>query len=226
MIDVLKQESEAKKDKYLEDIIDLEKKKKALDNVVYKIVPALYYGNTIVKKHDALSVIDTKETLELAKESRIKMQAKQNDPIAKEKKVNISPIDYVALNNLSEHFVNHFVPLKQLSTEQAFWLPISKPVSEIPLVQPEPVLKKIPRELPEISLVKESFNKMRSHVNDFENVVIVCTKVTGQNEGSWGFEHIRKAFDKDVKPFVKTLKEYFHMFDQGLHKEITDMKEV
>ncbi|GJS70894.1 hypothetical protein Tco_0703735 [Tanacetum coccineum] len=41
-----------------------------------------------------------------------------------------------------------------------------------------------------------------------------------------GFEHIQKAFDKDVKPFVKTLKEYFYMFDQDLHKEITDMKEV
>ncbi|GJV82187.1 retrovirus-related pol polyprotein from transposon TNT 1-94 [Tanacetum coccineum] len=67
---------------------------------------------------------------------------------------------------------------------------------------------------------------MRSHVNDFENVITIRTKVTGQNEGSWEFEHIRKAFDKDVKPFVKTLKEYFHMFDQGLHKEITDMKEV
>ncbi|GKD12932.1 hypothetical protein Tco_1197339, partial [Tanacetum coccineum] len=94
------------------------------------------------KKHDALSVNDTEETLELAEESRLKMHAKQNDLIAKEKKVDIAPIDYVALNNLSKHFVKHFVPQKQLSTEQAFWLPISKPVSEIPPVQPEPVLKK------------------------------------------------------------------------------------
>ncbi|GJV81723.1 hypothetical protein Tco_1517593 [Tanacetum coccineum] len=67
---------------------------------------------------------------------------------------------------------------------------------------------------------------MRSHINDFENVVTICTKVTAQNQGSYGFEHIRKAFDRDVKPFVKTLKVYFYMFDQGLHKEITDMKEV
>ncbi|GJV40553.1 hypothetical protein Tco_1418993 [Tanacetum coccineum] len=74
----------------------------------------------------------------------------------------------------------------------------------------------------EISLVKDSFNKMRSHVNDFQNVVTIRTKVTGQNNGSWGFEHIREAFDKDVKPFVKTLKEYFHMFDQGKLFEIKD----
>ncbi|GJZ35338.1 hypothetical protein Tco_0581155 [Tanacetum coccineum] len=156
-VDVLKMESKAKEDKYLYEITDLEKKNKALDN-----------------QHDALSIIDTEEILELAEESRIQMHAKQNDPIMQEKK--------------------------------AFWLPISKPVSETPPVQPEPILKEIPRELP--------------------TKVTVRTKVTGQNEGSLGFEHIWKAFDKDVKPFVKTLKEYFHMFDQGLHKEITDMKEA
>ncbi|GJX43945.1 retrovirus-related pol polyprotein from transposon TNT 1-94 [Tanacetum coccineum] len=208
-VDVLKMESKAKEDKYLEEIIELEKKKKSLDNV-----------------HDALSIIDTKETLELDEESRLKMHAKQNDPIAKEKNVNIAPIDYVALNKLSEHFVKHFVPQKQLVAEQAFWLPISKPVSEIPPVQPEPVLKEIPSKLPTISLVKESFNKMRNHVNDFENVVIVRTKVTGQNVGSWGIEHMRKAFEKDVKPFVNTLKDYFQIMEKSFLNEYSDCVEL
>ncbi|GJW18707.1 hypothetical protein Tco_0026143 [Tanacetum coccineum] len=104
-------------------------------------VLALYCGHTIVKQHDALSVIDTEETLELVKESRLKMHAKQNDPTAKEKKVNIAPIDYVALNKLSKHFVKHF-PQMQLFAEHAFWLPISKIVSEIPPVQPELVKRK------------------------------------------------------------------------------------
>ncbi|GJW26542.1 integrase, catalytic region, zinc finger, CCHC-type containing protein [Tanacetum coccineum] len=195
-VDVLKKESKAKKDKYYEDIIDLGKKNKALDNVIYKMgqstqtmhmltkpqvfydechktalgyqnslyltqaqrkVPALYCGRTIVKQHDALSIIDTEETLELAEESRLKMHAKQNDPITKEKKVNIAPINYVSLNELSEHFVKHFVPQKQLYAKQAFWLHISKPVSETPPVQPKPVLKEIPCELPTISLVKDNF---------------------------------------------------------------------
>ncbi|GJV88143.1 hypothetical protein Tco_1532081 [Tanacetum coccineum] len=184
---IVDKNAKEKEDKYLDEIIELEKQKKALDNVIDKIaqrkVPALYCGNTIVKQHAALSVIDTEETLKLAEESRLKMHAKQNDLIVQEKKVNIAPIDYVALNKMSEHFVKHFVPQNQLSTEQAFWLPISKPVSDIPPVQTEPVLKEIPRELPTISLVKDNFNKMRSHVNDFENVVTFCTKVTGQNEG-------------------------------------------
>ncbi|GKC96767.1 hypothetical protein Tco_1162209 [Tanacetum coccineum] len=89
-VEVLKMESKAKEDKYLEEIIELEKKKKALDNVVCKMaqrkVSALYWARKIVKQHDELSVIDTEETLELAKESRLKMHAKQNDPTAKEKK--------------------------------------------------------------------------------------------------------------------------------------------
>ncbi|GJU86647.1 retrovirus-related pol polyprotein from transposon TNT 1-94 [Tanacetum coccineum] len=87
------------------------------------------------RHQDALSIIDTKETLELAEKSRLKMHAKQNDPIVKEKKVNIAPINYVALNKLSKYFVKNFAPQKQLSAEQAFWLPISKLISELPQVQ-------------------------------------------------------------------------------------------
>ncbi|GJU87570.1 hypothetical protein Tco_1295116 [Tanacetum coccineum] len=112
------------------------------------------------------------------------MLAKQNDPSLKEKRVNI--VDYVALNKLSGHFIKHFVPQKQLSAEQAYWLPISKPVSEKTPIPSEPVLKKeIPRELPSI-----------------------------------------RAFEKDVKPFAQTLKEYFRMFEHGLNKELKEMKAV
>ncbi|GJY08931.1 hypothetical protein Tco_0377116 [Tanacetum coccineum] len=108
------------------------------------------------KTHVALSVTDSEETLELAEESRLKMLAKQNEPSLKEKKVNITPVDYVALNKLSEYFVKNFMPQKQLSAEQAFWLPISQPVVVKPPVLPEPVLKKeIPHELPSIIKTKE-----------------------------------------------------------------------
>ncbi|GKC98699.1 hypothetical protein Tco_1168974 [Tanacetum coccineum] len=148
------------------------------------------------------------------------MHEKQNDLIAKEKNVIIKPIDHDALEKLSKHFSTHFVPQK------AFWLPLSKSTCEKPPVQPKPVPKKIPRELPTISLVKDSFNKMRSHVNNFDQVITVRTKVTCQNEGTWVIEHITRAFEKDVIHFAKALKEYFQMFDKGLVKEITDMEEV
>ncbi|GJS63119.1 hypothetical protein Tco_0020247 [Tanacetum coccineum] len=38
------------------------------------------------------------------------------------------------------------------------------------------IKKEIPRELPRISLVKDSFNKIRDHVNNFDNVITVRTK--------------------------------------------------
>ncbi|GKA91330.1 hypothetical protein Tco_0813200 [Tanacetum coccineum] len=119
-IECLKKESKQKEDKYLDEVIDLQKKNKALDNV-----PTLYDGNTIVKTHVAVSVTDTEETLELAEESRLKILAKQDDPSLKKHKVNLKSVDYVALNKLCKHFAKHFVPQKQLSAEQAYWLPIS-----------------------------------------------------------------------------------------------------
>ncbi|GJZ11340.1 hypothetical protein Tco_0546099 [Tanacetum coccineum] len=190
-VECLKKESKQKEDKYLDEVINLQNKKKALEYVVYKMgqstqtmhmltkpqafydenhktalgyqnpfylsqarrkVHALYDGNTFVKTHVALFVTNTEETLELAEDGRLKMLAKQNDPSLKEKKVNIAPVDYVALNKLSGHFVKHFMPKKQLSAEQVFWLPISQPISVKPPVPSEPVLKKeIPRELPSIN---------------------------------------------------------------------------
>ncbi|GJV31170.1 hypothetical protein Tco_1391570 [Tanacetum coccineum] len=51
-----------------------------------------YKEQCLSRKHAPISVIDTKETLMLAEESRLKMNAKQNDKIVKEKKVKITPI--------------------------------------------------------------------------------------------------------------------------------------
>nr|GEY54418.1 hypothetical protein [Tanacetum cinerariifolium] len=93
-------------------------------------------------------------------------------------------------------------------------------------VQLEPVKKDGLHKLPSISLVKDSFNKMRSHLNNFDKFINADSKVTGQNEGTLGFEHIRGASEKDVIPFVKTLREYFQLFDKGLTKEINNLKEV
>ncbi|GKA98301.1 hypothetical protein Tco_0826238 [Tanacetum coccineum] len=188
-VDVLKKESKQKEDKYLDEIIDLQKKKKALENVVFKMgqltqtmnmltkpqvfydeshktalgyqnpfylaqarrkAPTLYEDHSIVKTHVALSIHDIKETLDLAEESRLKMLAKQNDPSLKKHKMNLKPVDYAALNKLSEHFAKHFMPQKQLSGEQAYWLIILQPVVVNPPVPSEQVFKK---EIPRVLLI-------------------------------------------------------------------------
>nr|GFB03627.1 hypothetical protein [Tanacetum cinerariifolium] len=79
------------------------------------------YDGRIIEKSDAVVIPDTKETLMLAEESRLKMIEKQNDPQMTEKKVITKPIDYAILNQLSTDFETRFVPWIELSTEQAFW---------------------------------------------------------------------------------------------------------
>ncbi|GKD31707.1 retrovirus-related pol polyprotein from transposon TNT 1-94 [Tanacetum coccineum] len=140
-------------------------------------VPSLYDGHTILRNHDTMYLPDTEETLALAEESRLKMEAKQNDPSLKEHKVNLKPIDYVALNKLSEHFVTHFVPQKQLSAEQAFWLPVSQPVTEKPPVPSVLVFQKdIPCELPKISI------NVVLHANNLPSVNLVLVSLKKDND--------------------------------------------
>nr|GEV66006.1 hypothetical protein [Tanacetum cinerariifolium] len=59
----------------------------------------LYDGN-VIKNTCAIVIPDTEETLMLAEESRSKMILKQHDLMILEKKVNTTPVDYAALNQL------------------------------------------------------------------------------------------------------------------------------
>nr|GEV00657.1 hypothetical protein [Tanacetum cinerariifolium] len=85
-----------------------------------QLEPKIYDGN-VIKNTFAIIIPDSKETLMLAEESRSKMILKQQDPMVLEKKVNTKPVDYVALNQLSQDFKKQFVPQTKLSAEQAFW---------------------------------------------------------------------------------------------------------
>ncbi|GKD21027.1 hypothetical protein Tco_1222730 [Tanacetum coccineum] len=93
------------------------------------------------------------------------MLAKQNVPISKEKKNNISPSNASKLNKLSEDFGKCFVLQMQLSAEQAFWLPLLNPKSEQLVVTQTLVksrfLKNFQSELNEVKMV---FNQMEAAV--------------------------------------------------------------
>ncbi|GJS56289.1 hypothetical protein Tco_0629651 [Tanacetum coccineum] len=200
-VDVLKKETNGKQDKHIEEILVLEKEKEALENIIYKMAQrkqhVVYIGSALGEKHDAIYVIDTEETLMLAEESRLKMKDKQNDQIVKEKKVDITPIDYTKLNKLYEYFV----PQKVLYTGQAFWLPISKIVHEKPTVLPKPFQNDLPRKLSSTIMVKQNLLKVKGHLDNFDKVIKVRTKVTGQNEAVHSYDNIVEYADME-KSFV------------------------
>ncbi|GJT09309.1 hypothetical protein Tco_0856351, partial [Tanacetum coccineum] len=194
-----------------------------------RIKPILYDGNVLSKTHDVLSVVDDEETLILAEESRLKMVEKQNDPIMKKEKINITPINYSELNKLAEDFVKRFVPQQELSTEQMFWLITLRPLNKLgeePSTLNKPVKIEVPSELPKVSLVNKSLKKLRFHLASFDKVVKVRTTPDAITEGSWDFEHTKKVFLTEIIPWLNKLKDFFKEFDKGLLDEITEVQTI
>nr|GEU75143.1 hypothetical protein [Tanacetum cinerariifolium] len=89
-----------------------------------QLEPKLYDGN-VIKNTSAIMIPDTKETLMLAKESCLKMLLKQQDPMMLEKKVNTTPVDYAALNQLFKDFKNDLFHKLDYLLNKPFGLRIS-----------------------------------------------------------------------------------------------------
>ncbi|GJT27254.1 hypothetical protein Tco_0907529 [Tanacetum coccineum] len=154
------------------------------------------------------------------------MLEKQNDPISKEKKVNIAPTDYSKLNKIKEDFGKRFVTKKELDAEQAFWLKHSNHSSVTPVVSHTPVKIKAPHKLPKVSLVNESLKKLKYQHANFDKVVKNRTTSNAITACAWGFEHTKSCFVSEIIPFLKVLKDTFNAFDKTLLDEITEVQTV
>ncbi|GJU50175.1 retrovirus-related pol polyprotein from transposon TNT 1-94 [Tanacetum coccineum] len=146
-----------------------------LEETQHRIKPILYDGNVLSKTHDVPSVVDEEVTLILAEESRLKMVEKQNDPIMKKEKINITSINYSKLNKLAKDFGKCFIPQQELSAEQKFWLRSSNKNSKEPSTSNTPVKIEVPSELPKVSFVNKSLKKFRFHLASFDKVVKLRT---------------------------------------------------
>ncbi|GJV43241.1 retrovirus-related pol polyprotein from transposon TNT 1-94 [Tanacetum coccineum] len=181
------------------------------------IMPMLYDGSVIAKETNVISIADFKETLMLEEESRSKMLLKQSNPMVLKQKVNIKPINYAELNQLSKDFGKRFIPQQELSDKQAFRLQSSHPNTN--KSASSPVKIEAPRELPKVSLVNTSLKKLKYHLGQFDNVVKKQITRDALTEGEWGFEHTKVVFQKEIIPFLKTLKDIFNLFDKDLLNE-------
>ncbi|GJT01275.1 retrovirus-related pol polyprotein from transposon TNT 1-94, partial [Tanacetum coccineum] len=138
---VFKNESKEKEIKYMDKEIDLEKKIKELENIVYKVGFNLLNQCTLLYLVNMRLIrIDDEETLILEE-----------------------------LNRLSEDFGKRFVPQQELSNEQAFWLQTSHPNTD--QIASSPVKIEAPKELPKLSLVNTSLKKLKYHLGQFDTVV-------------------------------------------------------
>ncbi|GKB74376.1 zf-CCHC domain-containing protein [Tanacetum coccineum] len=189
-----------------------------------QLEPKLYDGN-VIKNTSTIVIPDSEETLVLAEESRSKMLLKQQDPMMLEKKVNTTPVDYAALNQLSQDFETRFVPQTELSAEQAFWSQNSMNSSD-PTHSCRPTKVEVPKELPKVNMVNTSLKKLKHHLAGFDMVIKERTTATAITEGSWGFEHTKACLRDEIIPFVKALKHLFNAFDQYLIDELSEVQNV
>ncbi|GKB16290.1 retrovirus-related pol polyprotein from transposon TNT 1-94 [Tanacetum coccineum] len=221
IVTLLKDDFKKKEFRNIDREIDLEKKIKWLNNI---LEPKLYEGN-VIKNTSAIVIPDSEETLMLAEESRSKMLLKQQDPMMLENKVNTTPVDYAALNQLSQDFETQFVPQTGLFTKQAFWSQNSMNFSD-PTPSCRPTKVEVPKELPKVGMVNTSLKKLKHHLAGFDVVVKERTTTTTITEGSWGFEHTKACIRDEIIPFVKALKDLFNAFDQYLIDELSEVQNV
>ncbi|GJW30209.1 hypothetical protein Tco_0047084 [Tanacetum coccineum] len=93
------------------------------------------------------------------------------------------------------------------------------------VLKPTPT-KVFPKQLLITSMVKDSLQKAKNHLDKFDDVIKAITVVTATNWGNWGMKHINDVYEAEVIPFVKNIRESFKLFERGLYKEVNEMKAI
>ncbi|GJZ61365.1 integrase, catalytic region, zinc finger, CCHC-type containing protein, partial [Tanacetum coccineum] len=128
--------------------------------------PKLYDASCLDDSKIHMNVRDTKDILEDATKSQIKMKNKMKDPIVIQKKQNVSTIDYKKLNALYEDFV----PQRELSAEQKYFpssfISPADPSNEI-LSYSSSVTKPTKQQMPSTNPILVNLNEME---NDFQKL--------------------------------------------------------
>ncbi|GJT56298.1 retrovirus-related pol polyprotein from transposon TNT 1-94 [Tanacetum coccineum] len=245
----LKNKLKLEENRNIEREIELEKKIKQLDNIIFKRGQSaqtvrMLTQSKICYDHSSKQAIgfekpfcmkkareskpklydvpDSDETLELSEKSRSKMLLKEQDPLFVKHKINTKPINYAILNN---DYYKRFVRQTDLYCEHAYWKATSVPALD-PSHSSTTVIVEVPKELPTVSMVNTSLKELKRYLTGFDQVVKERTTATAITEGTWGFEHTKACFRDEIIPFIKNLKDIFNNFNRYLVEELADVQKV
>ncbi|GJS24760.1 retrovirus-related pol polyprotein from transposon TNT 1-94 [Tanacetum coccineum] len=195
---IFKNESKEKESKYMDKEIDLEKKIKELDNIVYKVGQSAQTVHMLTKP-------------QVFYDDTHKQALGYQNPFYHKKAQWIKPTLYDGSVISSQHDV---IPV--IDEEETLIL------EELQTLHPNtdqsatsPVKIEALRELPKVSLVV-SLKKLKSHLSKFDTVMKKRITPDVITEGEWGFEHTKDIFLKEIIPFLTTLKDIFNIFDRDL----------
>ncbi|GJT70149.1 hypothetical protein Tco_1029435 [Tanacetum coccineum] len=207
MVTLLKNDFKKEESRNIDREMDLEKRIKQLDNIVFKrdqsaqtLEPKLYVGD-IIEKTNAIVILDSEETLMLAEESHLKMLLKQKDPIMLEKKVNTTLVDYANSMNSAE-----------------------------PTLSSRPTNVEVPKELPKVSMVNTSLKKLKHHLAGFDVVVKERTTPTTITKVQNFFHQMEQTVEQhrlvsktfEVK-MNQVLNENERLLEQVISKDIVNI---
>ncbi|GJT95711.1 retrovirus-related pol polyprotein from transposon TNT 1-94 [Tanacetum coccineum] len=202
---ILKRQMSENKDRYHDNILDLEAKlKKNVD---------LILSNSEIP----LNVRDTEDTLDDASKSQQKMKEKMNDPIAVANKQNCWTIDYQQINALYKDFV----PQKELSAEQKYF-----PSSFIPSDKTSNATSSIPASMPSESPLIIQLDKMKICFQTLSELIQNNCKRASIFYTSPKEIQLNDFCQDQVKPIVNELQFYFEFFKKLFQRDIKEMKEV
>nr|GEW59173.1 hypothetical protein [Tanacetum cinerariifolium] len=199
--------------------------------------PALYNGHEILKdNHARAKAHNSEDTLEIAKLTRKKMNAKMTDPECVTHKVKIAPHDYSKENLLAT-----FTPQKQLTPKQIYWsndlmklkskalkerAKVSKPIKAFTVYPPNTLATLVPRVLLTTSQVKIHIFTLIQQFLEFDKTCKKRITPSAITDGERGFEQTKACYLQEVIPFFQTIKENFEGIQKALTREVKQMKDV
>ncbi|GKC67410.1 hypothetical protein Tco_1100008 [Tanacetum coccineum] len=195
------------------------------------IKPTLYDVNVLSKTHDVIFMVDDEETLILAEESRSKMVEKQNDPIMKKEKINITPINYSKLNKLAKDFGKRCVPQQELFVEQKFWLQGSDKNYEEPSTSITLVKITVPSELPKLNKLKDFFKEfdkgLHNEISEVQAVFIQMEATVEQCSNDKSVDTCNKCLELEAElvkkndAYIELSKRFSHLEQHCISLEVT-----
>ncbi|GJR27572.1 retrovirus-related pol polyprotein from transposon TNT 1-94 [Tanacetum coccineum] len=214
----------------MENEIDLEKKIKELDNIVYKVgqsaqtvhmltKPQVFYDNTYKQ------ALGYQNPFYLRKAQRIKPTLYDGAVISKTH-VAMPVIDdeetlileEESRSKMFEKAKDPEVIAKKISHKPIDYEKLNSLIEDFETRQ-----SGSSSELPKVSLVNASLKKLKFHLTQFDSVVKKRTTPSALEEGEWGFEHTKVVFNNEIIPFLKSLKDIFNVFNKDLLNEITEV---
>ncbi|GKA71707.1 retrovirus-related pol polyprotein from transposon TNT 1-94 [Tanacetum coccineum] len=218
---VFKNESKEKENKYMENEIDLVKKIKESDNIVYKVgqsaqavhmltKPRVFYDDTHKQ------ALGYQNPFYLKKAQRIKPTLYDGSVISSQYVASPMFDDEDALileelNRLSEDFGKLFVPQQELSDEQAFWLQTSHPNTDQSASSPVKIEahQELPKEHIKTMREKDKEEKVKHNMDEIETINIELehsvAKLLSENDRLHKeIEHLKKIYKDHFDSIKKT----------------------